>query len=110
MFLVRVPVLSEQMQDVDPRVSTDSKFLTSTFLDAILFAVRARLTVTVARRPSGTLATMIPIAKITLTIGSYPIINPAMKNVTPKKIATADTILINRSISIANVVFELLAD
>lgn len=33
-----------------------------------------------------------------------------MKKVTPKKIATVDTILINRSISIARVVFELLAD
>ena len=49
-------------------------------------------------------------AKMTLTIGSYPIISPAMKNVTPRKIATADTILMNLSISMANVVFELLAD
>ena len=34
-------------------------------LAAILFAVSVRHTVTVARRPSGTFATMIPIRKIT---------------------------------------------
>jgi len=54
--------LSEQIQVVDPRVSTDSKFLTKTFFYAIFFAVRAREIVTVAKRPSGTFATMIPIA------------------------------------------------
>ena len=31
LFMVRVPVLSEQMQLVEPRVSTASKFLQSTF-------------------------------------------------------------------------------
>ena len=60
---MRVPVLSEQMQEVDPRVSTASRFLTSTNFSAILVAVRAKERVTVARRPSGTLATMIPIMK-----------------------------------------------
>lgn len=41
MFWVRVPVLSEQMHDVDPSVSTLSKFFTSTCVSVfhILFDV-----------------------------------------------------------------------
>jgi len=72
LFWVKVPVLSEQMQEVEPKVSTDSKFLTSTNLLAILLAVNARDTVTVARRPSGTLATMIPMANTKLVMTEYP--------------------------------------
>merc|ERR1740139_457440 len=72
LFCVRVPVLSEQMHEVEPRVSTDSRFLTSTFFLAMRWAVKARETVTVARRPSGTLATMIPMANTRLVIMSYP--------------------------------------
>jgi hypothetical protein len=40
-FWVRVPVLSDAMTVVEPRVSTDCKFLTSTFLACIRFAARA---------------------------------------------------------------------
>jgi len=67
-FWVNVPVLSEQMQEVEPKVSTDSRFFTSTLFSAILVAVMVRPTVTVAKRPSGTFATMIPIIKTRFTM------------------------------------------
>jgi hypothetical protein len=51
------------MQDVDPKVSIDYMFFTRTFFSAILFAANARVTVTVINKPSGTLATIIPIIK-----------------------------------------------
>ena len=53
--------MSEQIQVVEPKVSTDYKFLTRTLLAAILWAASAMQTVTVMSSPSGTLATMIPI-------------------------------------------------
>jgi hypothetical protein len=109
-FIVRVPVLSEQMQVVEPRVSMDSKFLTRTIFAAILFAARAITIVTVISRPSGTFATTIPIMKTILVIASYPYINPRTKNKTPYDIAIRDTIFTKRSISILMGVSVELAD
>lgn len=63
-FWVRVPVLSEQMQEVEPRVSTASRFFTKTFFSERVLAVIAKEMVIQPKRPSGTLATKIPIPKI----------------------------------------------
>lgn len=57
-----MPVLSEQIQLVDPNVSTDSRFLTKTFYLLSLLAATVKLTVMVIGNPSGTTANMIPIA------------------------------------------------
>src|SRR5215211_7709741 len=56
-FLVRVPVLSEQMTEAEPRVSTDDSFLTMACLAAMRWTPRARTTDSIAGRPSGTAAT-----------------------------------------------------
>ncbi len=57
MLVVRVPVLSEQITDVHPRVSTDCSFLTMAFFLAIRRVPRARQVVMTVGRPSGMAAT-----------------------------------------------------
>lgn len=59
------------------------------------------LTVTVASKPSGTLATMMPIKKMTASSHSYDIAMAMMKKLTPRKTATPVMMLIKCSISLA---------
>ena len=56
-LVVRVPVLSEQITFVQPRVSTLGRFLTIAFFWAIFLVPRARQAVMTAARPSGIAAT-----------------------------------------------------
>ena len=63
------------------------------------------LTVTVASRPSGTLATMIPIKKMQAVSQWYPRISERIKNVTPRVTATPVIMWMKCSISTAMGVF-----
>ena len=56
-FCVRVPVLSEHITDVQPRVSTDGRDLTMAFLAAIRLVPNAKHVVITAGKPSGIAAT-----------------------------------------------------
>ena len=58
-FLVSVPVLSEQMTEVDPSVSTDDSFFTIARWAAIRCTPSASTTDKIAGNPSGTAATAI---------------------------------------------------
>lgn len=57
MFVVNVPVLSEQITVVQPSVSTDGNERTIAFCFAIFFVPSAKQVVTTAGRPSGIAAT-----------------------------------------------------
>lgn len=52
-LVVRVPVLSEQMTEVQPRVSTEGRLLTMAFFLAIRRVPRARQVVMTAGKPEG---------------------------------------------------------
>ncbi len=66
-----MPVLSEHIHDVEPKVSIDSKFLTRINLFSILLADRISDTVIAASNPSGIFATIIPITNYKFVIISY---------------------------------------
>ena len=56
-FVVRVPVLSEQIMVVQPRVSTLGSFLIMAFFLAIFLEPKASAVVITMERPSGIAAT-----------------------------------------------------
>lgn len=65
------------------------------------------LTVTVASRPSGTLATMIPMRKMTASSQEYPKMIDRTKKDSPRKTATPVMMWIKCSISLAMGVFPV---
>ena len=58
------------MQVVEPKVSTDCRFLTSTIFFALYLDVKVSKIESVANNPSGTFATIMPITKTIFVIMS----------------------------------------
>jgi len=86
-FWVSVPVLSVQMTVVAPSVPTEGRERISTLRVAMRWVASTSASVSVGSRPSGTIATMMPIAKITAFQTGTPLSRPTPKNSRP--IATA---------------------
>jgi hypothetical protein len=77
------------MTVVEPSVSALSSVLSSALRLAIFFPEMAKASVTVGKRPSGTLATMIPIEKTRLFQNGLPTIKPVTKKKMPRQRAMA---------------------
>ena len=76
LFWVSVPVLSEQITDALPSVSTAGNFFTIAFFLTILWTPIARTIVDTAANPSGIAATAKLTAVINISITSLPYANP----------------------------------
>jgi len=88
LFSVRVPVLSVQMTEVDPRVSTADSRLTRAPRRAISRTPTASARVIVGSSLSGTLATSSPIAKLAAAATLSPAARPIGRNAIPAPTAT----------------------
>ena len=84
---------------VQPRVSTEINFFISAFFFAILWLPIASDSVTVGRSPSGTLAIIIPMAKIKFSQKVRPIKFPIKKKEMPRDRAITATTLVTLTIS-----------
>ena len=87
-FSVSVPVLSVQITVAEPSVSTDVRLRMRTLRLANRCATSTSDSVSVGSRPSGTIATMMPIEKIRSFQNGTPMAAPAAKKTAP--IATAN--------------------
>lgn len=66
--------MSEHIQDVDPKVSTASKFFTRIYFAESTLAVMASVIVMQPSSPSGTFAIKIPIPNNTQSRNDWPLI------------------------------------
>jgi hypothetical protein len=82
-FWVSVPVLSVQITVVDPRVPMDGRWRMRTLRRAMRWVASTRARVSVGSRPSGTIATMMPIAKMKASQNGTPLNRPTVKKSTP---------------------------
>ena len=87
-FSVSVPVLSVQITAVEPRVSTADSRLTRAPRRAISRTPTASASVMVGSRPSGTLATSSPMAKLAAAAMLSPAPSPMGRNAIPAPTAT----------------------
>ena len=91
--------MSLQITVVAPSVSTAGKWRISALRRAMRCVAMASDSVTVGSRPSGTLATMMPMANIRLAQNGSPRKNPIRKNATPSAVAKIATNRDSRAIS-----------
>ncbi len=88
-LVVRVPVLSVQITVAAPRVSTAESLFTRAFLRAMRCTPMARDKVRVGSSPSGTKATIMPMAKTRLlSKASLPVRVATRKKIRPMAKAT----------------------
>ncbi len=98
-FSVSVPVLSVRITVALPSVSTAGRWRTSALRFAMRCVASARASVTVGNSPSGTLATMMPMANMALAQNGRPMAWPTAKNDPPRTTASVATSFETRRIS-----------
>ncbi len=98
-FSVSVPVLSVQITVVSPSVSTAESRRTIALRRAIRCVASASESVTVGSRPSGTLATMTPIANRKRSVAPIPSVPASRKNAAPSETESSATTRVIRRIS-----------